>query len=98
MNSGAKSFEKHSAAGQDKAERDGPALKPPLYSLHEEQTPVPVPATGISALNSKPSLSMKHCSCFPCAPGAEKQKDCLQKGGDDEKTQEATSGSQSLEG
>lgn len=96
MNSGARPFEKHSAAGQDKAERDGPVLKPPLYSLHEEQTPVP--ATGISALNSKLSLSMKHCSCFPRAPGAEKQKDCLQKGGDDEKTQEAASGSQSLEG
>ena len=84
---------------QHNAVSDGPVLKPLLYSMHKEWTPVP--ATGISALNSKPSLSLKRCSCFLCAPvavrsTAEKQKDYLEKGGDDEKIQEATSGSQSL--
>lgn len=90
MNASAKPFAKRSAVGKDNAVSNGPVLKPLLYSMHKESTPVP--ATGISALNSKPSLSLKHSLYFLCAPvavwsTAEKQKDCLEKGGDDEKIQ-----------
>lgn len=86
MNSGANPFAERSAAGQDKAVSDGPVLKPLLYSTYKERTPVPV--TGVSALNSKSSLSLKHRSCFLCASVAvwstdEQQKGCLEKGGDE---------------